>query len=290
VRQRLTRATVVSACALGVLASPMVGIANGQTPAGVQVGPAHISTRLDTRLNGAAQAAWKPAREAERRANQLLLAGDLKGAEAEARRALSLMPAPVGPLANTANRSPYATQLLGRILVRQGKYREGLPMLLVGHANVVGTGEDPDIAIAYCRLGDYMNAKRFCSGFISRRLRNTPAAADLPGTRTLANLEASALLRRGLNALGEGRPKEANADFIAAERVTPKNVFVAYTLGRSFVYDMQNGREAWKRFRLVAAKGHEPIRTEALRQLEGLKAWFRIHPEEAPAGYVANAK
>jgi tetratricopeptide (TPR) repeat protein len=239
-----------------------------------------------------AQEAWRPARQAVAHARRLFLAEDLGGAESEVRRGLAVTPMTVGPVAETANRNPDATRLLGRILARQGKYREALPMLLVGQRNVVRSRDDPDIAIAYCRLGDYTNARRYCSGggIMPTLTRSTRSGADLPGTASLRSLEASALLARGLNALGETRRMHAHEDFLAAERLVPANAFVAYVLGRSFVYDVKNGGEAWKRFKLVAAKGHEPIRTEALRQLEGLKAWFRIHPEEAPAGYVANAK
>jgi tetratricopeptide (TPR) repeat protein len=129
-------------------------------------------------------------------------------------------------------------------------------------------------------LGEYQNAKRFYSEEPLRRKCSPGEEVDLPGSRDLASLEASALLWLGADAVAEGRREDALRDFLRAEQLVPKNPIVAYCTARALL-DLHRGYKAIPRYRLAASAGHGRIREEAKRMVKELEAWYWQHPPAA---------
>ena len=170
-----------------------------------------------------------------------------------------------------------AVQLLGEIYLQEGKNREALQTFLPRLPHEAGGGLNVDVAITYCRLRDYQRAKRFFSDAAMQRIFENTAPEDLPGTRSLATLEASALLTRGINAKAETRIKDAVADFIAAERLVPRNPLAAYLAGQ-FISDLGDPKGAVPHYQVAAATGRGELRSLARKRLLGLSHWFQQHP------------
>jgi tetratricopeptide (TPR) repeat protein len=224
------------------------------------------------------EAAVRPSNEAERRARALLAQGDIACAEAECRKAVALSP--------TVNGQPtHGTQLLGEICLREGRNREALKYLLGALPHTAGGVTNLNAVIAFCRLGDYRNAKRFYSDGIIVQDWSPEMPSDLPGTRDLASLEASALLGHGIDAAQEHRREDALRDFLAAERLMPRNPHIAYITAETMLLLNHPGdaEAALPRYRLAAATGHGRIAEKSKRALMGLKAWFRLHPPTTPS-------
>ena len=184
-----------------------------------------------------------------------------------------------------------AAEMLGEIYLMEGRNSEALHVLLPQVPLTAGGGLSVNIAIAYCRLRDYKNAKRFFPNqgleriFSSREgagnfKKDLPSPLDMPGERDLRSLESSALLVRGLNAAATGDHTGALKDFLAAERLVPRNPFAAYQVAGMYVKSQTAADQALPRYALVASRAHEPLASEAKRRIEGLKAWFYQHPSD----------
>lgn len=241
-----------------------------QTPiVGVRVpGDRSVTDRLEREA--------KPSYDALRRARRLLEAGDVAAAEAECRQAVQLSRR-IGSSTGGVPTNAGAAQLLGEIYLREGKNREALQMFLPRLPYDVGGGLNVNIAITYCRLGDYQRAKRFYSDQALVKMMPGVSPLDRPGSRSLASLEASALIARGADASAERRYRDALLDFLTAERLVPRNPLVAYSLARQFLRS-DDGEQALPRCRLAASAGHGRIAAQMKKKLQGLTAWFYWHP------------
>jgi len=96
-----------------------------------------------------------------KQAQALYEAGDLTGAEAACLNALNSPPIIRGQQMSV----PFVAHLLGQIYLKGGQYEKAVHWLRGARLNTttVGGGLDLDLALAYARLGDYTNARRFYS-------------------------------------------------------------------------------------------------------------------------------
>lgn len=157
----------------------------------------------------------------------MLASGDLTGAEQACRESLEAVPIVNGQKAQM----PLVQRLLGRVYLREGKNQEALTAFQSCYHNIADANQNLDIAIAYARLGNFEQAKKFYSDqAITRyRISDEPLKPeDLPGMGNLKALESSALFARGEDAMFEGREDDALDDFLAANRLAPNNTLIAY--------------------------------------------------------------
>jgi|GEM_PF-3217031 len=183
--------------------------------------PADVEAKLTASLVPTTQAADK--------ARQLMLAKQYRQAEAECRRAISTSPKINGKILNKR-----AIHLLGEIYLAQGRNREALQTLLSSYHNTHRTVVDPDVALAYCRLGNY-EAARQCYSDNSVLQYSAKPAPDMPGTQTPQSLEASILFARGMEAFMTSESQEALHDFEKASKLLPQNGLLAYYSGRALL-------------------------------------------------------
>jgi tetratricopeptide (TPR) repeat protein len=218
----------------------------------------------------------KPSEDARLRARRLLDAGDVSGAEVECRKSLTLAPTVSGMPIN-----PEAVALMGDICLRQRKNWEALKWFLSYARHAVGGTANLNVAIAYCRLGDYQNAKQFYSDAVIRKGWEDAGGLspqDLPGTANVAGLEASALLNRGASLMAEVRRDEALADFLAAEHLVPGNPFIEYSISRVYLVKGDAGA-ALPHLRTAARAKTSRLRKLAQDDLKGVESWLKLHPQ-----------
>ena len=225
-----------------------------------------------------AEARAKPSEDARMRAQRLFQAGDIAGAEAECRKSLELAPKVSG-----APMNPVATELMGEICLRQGKNREALNWFL-GHAvHAAGGIVNINVAIAYCRLGDYQKAKLcYSDGRIQSdwKVWGGLSPQDLPGTATLATLEASALLTKGTDLRSEGRYNEAVPNLLAAQRLAPKNPLIAWALVGAYQVPPGDPMAVLPWLEIAATARTPHLREMAQKTLGSARSWFKQHPPE----------
>ena len=204
------------------------------------------------------EAAFVPTNEAAKNARKLFLAGKLIEAEAECRRAVFISP-------TTANGKPCNTralQLFGEMCLLQKRNKEALESFLACYHNTRSTELDLDVALAYCRLGNYDMAMQWYSDQVL--LQNygiTPQ--DLPGTLNLRSLEASVLLARGGQASGHAAYQEALIYFEAAGKLAPHNGLIASMTGEMLSNMGRHTPEYAPYFRLAAQYGHGRVAADA---------------------------
>ena len=252
-------------------------------------GVTHESHEFTHRINPALKAElerdFKPSTAVEKRARELLKAGQILAAEEECRKAVALSPRISTPSTGPVIANSEAVKLLGEIYLREGKNREALKTFLPSLPHTAGSGPNLNVVIAYCRLGDFQNAKRYYSDSMIQTVKHEWQSfgglsdADIPGTRTLATLEASALYSIGLDIRAEARVEEALEYLLAAERLVPKNPLIAHAVAGTYMR-LHNPEEAWPRYQTVMARGHGTLVSRSKEHVEGLKAWFRPHPSQ----------
>ena len=79
-----------------------------------------------------------------------------------------------------------------------------------------------NVALAYVRLGNYLQAKKFYSDQDVLQYKSIKAEY-LPGTDNIRLLEASILLGRGLDTFFTGQKEESFDNFAAANKIVPEN-------------------------------------------------------------------
>lgn len=201
--------------------SPPDTLSNHIFPKGATAVPA------DPDVLAAERAIYAEARTHEKEARSRFISGDLTGAEQECLASLKAAPVIRGRKAQM----PLVQRLLGRIYLREGKNQEALTAFQSCYRNIADANQNLDIAIAYARLGNFEQAKKFYSdrAILRYRISDEPLKPeDLPGTGDLKSLEASALFARGEDAMFEGRENDALDDFLAANRLAPNNTLIAY--------------------------------------------------------------
>jgi tetratricopeptide (TPR) repeat protein len=174
-------------------------------------------------------AAYAPSDAFRKQAQALYESGDLAGAEAACLNALDSPPIIRGQRMPV----PFVAHLLGQVYLKGGQYEKAIHWLRGARLNTtaVGGGLDLDLALAYARLGDYTNARRFYSDGASLQYLSDGEGVlpqDLPGTASPSALEASILLAHGLDVYFEHRHDEALVDFQAAHQLAPDNALIAY--------------------------------------------------------------
>ena len=202
-------------------------------------------------------ALFVPTDDAEKNARKLFLSGKLIEAEAECRRAVFISPTVNGKPWNTG-----ALQLLGEICLLQKRNQGGFGVVpRNAYHNTRSTELDLDVALAYCRLGNYDMAMLWYSDQVL--LGNVITPQDLPGTLNLRSLEASVLLARGGQASGHAAYQEALIYFETAGKLAPHNGLIASMTGEM----LSNG---W-----VGTPRSTPP-TSAWRHSTGMGEWRRM--------------
>jgi tetratricopeptide (TPR) repeat protein len=203
-----------------------------------------------------------PSHEAEDRARKLYEAGNMKEAEKECREAIRLSIRVDGKIWNGS-----AMQLMGEIYMRYGRYREALEYLKQA-SNFSGlvVEAELDMAIAYCRLRAYRNAlQHYADQMILDHVgENHWVAEDLPGTKSLRSLLASALLARGAEDYSHGNVDGALRCFLEADELAPENLLIENYIGESF-YRTNMSEAAFKWYRLIAASSRSDMAKRAAR-------------------------
>lgn len=191
----------------------------------------------------------------------LYKAGDLRGAEKKMLASLAAEPS------FDTHKEPQAEQMLGRIYLREGKYKEAIPHLKAclpeDNDDIRGLG----LVIAYARLGNYAQAKRYYNGQVLQTLRST----DSPGIDDLHSLEASAVLECGISDFYHADRDSALRHLLAAERLAPNVVTTEYYTGR-VLFDKKRYAEAAPRFKKVVTSPRGAKLSEARQYLSDAKA------------------
>ena len=173
-------------------------------------------------------------------AGNLYESGDAADAEPECNLAINTAPIVEGK----RERVRSMEVLLGKIYLREGRNQEALAAFQGSYYNTAYSGKDTGVALAYARLGNYAQAKRFYSDRAITQVRITEQPlkpSDLPGTGNLQSLEASIIFAQGIDEYFTHETSYALADFMEAERLAPDNTLIAYYTARTLY---ENGRYA----------------------------------------------
>ena len=214
-------------------------------------------------------AAYAPSAAFTRQAQTLYETGDLAGAEEACLNALKVPPIIEGQTQPV----PFVAPLLGQIYLKCGQNEKAVYWLQGAKRNTttVGGRLDLDLALAYARLGDIQNARRFYSDQATLQWGEKWTSQDLPGTTTPQALEASILLARGMDIYLEHQYDEALADFQSANHLAPNNALIAYYTA-TILNEQGRYAEAVPLFERAAATGRGSIGEEAVRHLSNARS------------------
>lgn len=268
---------------LGVVTSialPLVGSAQSSGVQQSTTAPAHngfngMSDETRAKMN----AMVKPSNDLEDEARALYQAGDIKGSERVCAESIRRSARAEGKVWNTT-----AMQLMGEILIRQGKNREAIPYLKesfnFGGAGVVA---HLDLSIAYCRLKEYRNAlKHYSDRAILTHIEDAfpRSAENLPGTRSLVSLEASALLARGIEDYFS-RGSDWTLPYLSeAERLVPHNPLIEGFIDKCFL-DHRLSVETIKQYARSTTSKRSYLAAAARRRIATIEAWHKLKATEA---------
>jgi tetratricopeptide (TPR) repeat protein len=173
---------------------------------------------------------------------------------------------------------PEAEQMLGRIYLRQGRYREAIPHLKACDSHIEDDSRGLDLTIAYAHLGDYEDARKSYSDHLFQTTNlseGTLLPSDLPDPSSLRGLEARALLERGLFYFYHADRGPALADLLASEKLVPNDIVAADFSGEILI---REGRpaEAATQLSKVVASPRGSIFSEARQKLQGAQ-WDVAH-------------
>lgn len=221
------------------------------------------ATQADPQAAAAYEAATRPITAMEEQARFLMSEGDLRGAEQLCLKAIAARER-LGDMASVFDRN-----LLGEIYLKSGRYEKALATYLPNYQYTQDVRMNLNVALAYARLRNYQQAKRFYSDQALLRYSSIKKE-DLPGTSNPQSLEASILLARGMEAFLTSRKQEALADFNAAGRLAPGNGLIPYYAGMSLVH-LNRPAEAAAYFRRAAEHGRGKIAQDARSRAVGYK-------------------
>jgi tetratricopeptide (TPR) repeat protein len=265
-------------------------------PDEIKLPPAGFPPWLEAEIARAGEAfnkADKPARDALIHALELRDAGDISGAEAACRKALSLAFRVNGHLVR-----PEIHQLLGELLLRQGTYQEALgqfdrwiaerkhtkfPMPLEGRYSNEACVQ-LDLALAYCLRGNYQLALKYYTDPMVPATPPFSSLNDQPweeglSTRNLTGLKAAVLVQIALNpGSATTTEKEALRCMLEAAKLAPDNPMVAYVCGHMLLRKNRLA-EALPYFRLAAKRGHGEVALRA-KQYAGNLQYMLDHPQQ----------
>lgn len=252
-----------------------------QAASAQQSGSAAANPMPEERMVGV-RALYATTVQLEAQARALYKSGDLVNAERVSRQAIAATPFE----GNRRRLSPSLLLLQGEIYLTTGQNQQALQCLLAASQNTTGALLDLDLALAYCRLGEYDTARHFYlehdlsqREFQGQRL----ASQDVPTSDDPMFLEASILVARALEYNSDYR-SQALTDYAAAEQIIPYNPMLGYNYGCAL---MQVGRyaEAQQRLQVALARGHGPLAEQAKKEFEHARYWsnyYSKHPDQSP--------
>jgi tetratricopeptide (TPR) repeat protein len=233
------------------------------------------STGLNERMTAAVQ----PSNELEDQARELLHLGDIKGAEKVCAESIRRSVRAEGKIWNTS-----ALQLMGEILIRQGRNREAVGYLNDSfNFNGAGVTAHLDLAIAHCRLKEYRNAlPHYSDRTVLEPIEDVfPRSFEyLPGTRSLRSLEASALLARGVEDYYSRGSDWALGYLSEAERLVPHNRLIEHFVDECLL-DHRLPIETIKRYAQQSPSKPSYLATAARERLARIEAWHKLKHTEA---------
>jgi tetratricopeptide (TPR) repeat protein len=200
-------------------------------------------------------------------------AGNLAGAEQECHFAMNTAPF----VGRKRARLPNIEIRLGQIYLREGRNQEALAVFQGFYNNTFYSTKDSDIALAYARLGNYAQARRFYSDRAITQCRITEQPlkpSDLPGTENLQSLTASILFAQGINEYFTDERNYALADFMAASRLAPDNALIAYYTARA-LYEKGQYAEAIPFYEQVVASPRVAIYYDAKYNLHNAQIYVQ---------------
>lgn len=222
-------------------------------------------------------------RREEAQARALYASGDLAGAEQASLRSLAAAPI----IGGVKQQVPFVPRLLGRIYLAEGQNQKALEWLRSAYPNTADSGIDLDVALAYCRLGNYEQARRFYSdqAILQYHVAGKDAdAQDLPGADSPQSLESSILLARGIDAFFEARKNDALADFAAAAILVPQNPLIHYYSGMALLH-LGRYAEAAPHFQSAASFGHGPLAKVSSEQFLSTRSSAQMQAQQAQANH-----
>lgn len=194
-----------------------------------------------------------PGTQMMQQARSLMRAGDLSGAERVCLEAVDVFQGTPSVAS--------AQQLLGEIYLAGGQNEKALRSFHAGNQYTQNPTLSLDVALAYCRLGNYEQARRFYSdqAILQYHVAGKDInPQDLPGTDSPQSLEASILLARGIDAFFEARKDDALADFATAAHLGEENPLIHYYNGMALLHQGRYA-EAAPHFQAAASSGHGPL-------------------------------
>lgn len=201
------------------------------------------------------------------KARELLRSGDVDGADRTALAALTATPARYGG----PGEPMYIIEvLLGDIRLRQCRYEEALRHYLPARNRIGRYALDLDAALCCVRLEDYKRARLLFSNEVLRAYFSGLDPADLPGTKTLRELEATILMARGADAFRSCYEEVALENFEAAARVAPHNGLAACWAAESLDW-LGRPAEAVPYWRRAARYGRGEVARKAKKRLASFK-------------------
>ena len=202
------------------------------------------------------RALYLPAENLIKLAKASLDAGDLARAAQLCQEALAVSPVINGTIAYDTR----AYNVLGHIALAQGDNQDCLDKYAQAFANSinqpVSCGDDAgfNIALAYCRLGDYDTARAWLDKQDTETFaEDADCQQDAPPLNTLKALEAVILLRRSETYSTTGH--DGLPDAAAAQALLPGNPAVEYNYG-SLLKEQKQFAQALPHLKSAKNSGH----------------------------------
>lgn len=202
----------------------------------------------------------------EEKARELLLAGKLDEAEAEAQLALKAHPK-FGKAGD-----PWMLELLAEVKLAQGKPKEAIELLRSTFGNG-GSGAltvNLKLALAYLKAGDFASAAKFYRESDMRQYLGEQAVNALPNLKTPGGLEARTRMALACWHLGSGNDYRAEPHLREALRLAPGNPEIAYWSAKSF-QSMGRTIEPLQLYRIAAKGSHGQEAAFMVSNLEDMK-------------------
>lgn len=226
---------------------------------------------------------WQPAHE-------LYSAGKFKEAEKACLQAIAVWEK------YGFNQHPIETAFLGEIYLRLGQNQKALDCFRQVFTPAADTRLNLNIALAFCRLDNFAQAKRFylapvVQEFIARGVLRygfygKSANADaLPGIDEPETLYASVLLAHGVYTMNPIERELSLADFQQADKVYSKNPLVHLYWGMA-LHDLERDAEAIPHFQTAVQRGNGVVMKSAQENL----TWMQQNVESLKRRQEQQAK
>ena len=220
---------------------------------------------------------WQPAHE-------LYSAGKFKEAEKACLQAIAVREK------YGFNQHPIETTFLGEIYLGLGQNQKALDCFRQVFTPAADARLNLNIALAFCRLDNFVQARRFYAAPVIQRnmadpmlkygFGNATANLDnLPGTDDEESLYASILLVHGFDKMTSVEYQEALENFQQADKLRPKNPLVHLYWGMT-LYHLERDTDAILHFQTTIQRGNGVVvktaqanLVRAQQRVESLKRW-----------------